>query len=308
MEVREWRARPVNRILEVLTATMKKGGHGEGYDPPIFTVLIRSWAKNRVPRLEVGSLAIWASAWVPFLSIRVGGMGAHMTILSRILCIVGIVALAFVIFRKPQEIVTTDPPGETSQMSLSQPPSTSRARPRTQPRPKSQPADAVTFAPENQQPVYRPLQPIPAQSAVAPESQRPVYRSLQPGPGQSQSGFAAYGVGSIERASGKPVEVWGGTDDGLTIRLRDALKDAFRSSAEFHLSSGKEPGTLVITLPSNVGSQQVGGRTQVLSMAEFASSDGQNLGESKGSCWDDALAKCAAQIVKDAKIAAGKVR
>jgi hypothetical protein len=233
-----------------------------------------------------------------------------MMILSRILCFVGIVVLGFVIFRKPREIVTIDPPAETSQISLSQPPSTSRPRPRTQPRPKPQPADAATLEPENQQQVYRPLQPMPAQSAVAPENQQPVYRSLQPGPGQSQSqsGFAAYAFGSIQRTSGKPVEVWGGADDGLTIRLKDALKDAFRSSSEFHLSGGKEPGTLVITLPSNVGSQQVGGRTQVLYMAEFASSGGQDLGESKGSCWDDALAKCAAQIFKDAKIAAGKVR
>ena len=224
-----------------------------------------------------------------------------MMILSRILFFVGIVILAFVIFRKPREIVTTDPPAEKPQVSLPQPPST--PRPQGQPRPKPQPADATTFEPENQQPVYRPLQPKPAQGAVAPENQQPVYRSLQPRPGQSQSGFAAYALGSIEPASGKPAEVWGGADDGLTIRLRDALKDAFRSSADFHLSSRNKPGTLVITLPSNVGWKPVGGRTQVLYTAEFAS-DGQNLGGSKGSCWDDALAKCAAQIVKDAKIAA----
>jgi hypothetical protein len=211
-----------------------------------------------------------------------------MTILARILCFVGVVVLGFVIFKKPREIVIIDPPAEP-QVSLPQPPST--PRPRSQSRPKPQPADATTFEPGNQQPVYRSLQPGPGRS----ES-------------QSQSGFAAYALRSTQPASGKPVEVWGGADDGLTIRLKDALKDAFRSSTEFHLSSGKEPGTLVITLPSNVGSQQVGGRTEVLSMAEFASSDGQNLGESRGSCWDDALAKCAAQIFKDAKVAAGKVR
>ena len=230
-----------------------------------------------------------------------------MTILSRILCCAGIVVLAFVIFRKPREIVTTDPPAEKPQVSLPQPPSTPQPRPRTQPRPKQQPADVATFEPENQQPVYRSLQPKPAQSAVARENQQPVYRSLQPRPGHSQSGFAAYALGSIERASGKPVEVWGGADDGLTIRLRDALKDALRSSADFHLSRGKEPGTLVITLPSNVGWKLVGGRTQVLYILEFASPDGQDLGKSMGSCWDDALTKCAAQIVKDAKITVAKV-
>ena len=212
-----------------------------------------------------------------------------MMILSRTLCFVGIVVLAFVIFSKPREI--SEPPAEKPQVSNPQaplqPPSTPRPGPRTQPRPKLQAADVTTFEPENQQPIFRPLQPKSA---------------------QSQS-FVAYdhALGSTEGASGKPkqlVEVWGGGDDALTVRFRDALKDAFRSSADFHLSSGEKPGTLVITLPSNVGWKQVGGRTQVLYTADFAS-EGQNLGGSKGSCWDDALAKCAAQIVKDAKIAAG---
>jgi len=212
-----------------------------------------------------------------------------MMILSRILCFVGIVVLAFVIFSKPREITETpaEPQVEKPQVSELQQPSTPR------PRPKPQPADAITFEQENRQPV------------VAAENQQPIFRPLQSKPTQNQSAFAAYdhALGSIERASGRPVEVWGGADDGLTIRLRDALKDAFRSSADFYLSSGKKPGTLVITLPSNVGWKPVGGRTEVLYTAEFAS-DGQNLGGSTGSCWDDALAKCAAQIVKDAKIAA----
>ena len=212
-----------------------------------------------------------------------------MMILSRTLCFVGIVVLAFVIFSKPREI--SEPPAEKPQVSNPQaplqPPSTPRPGPRTQPRPKLQAADVTTFEPENQQPIFRPLQP----------------KSVQ---GQR---FVAYdhALGSTEGASGKPkqlVEVWGGGDDALTVRLRDALKEAFGSSADFHLSSGERPGTLVITLPSNVGWKLVGGRTQVLYTADFAS-EGQNLGGSKGSCWDDALAKCAAQIVKDAKIAAG---
>ena len=104
------------------------------------------------------------------------------------------------------------------------------------------------------------------------------------------------------------VEVWCGGDDGLTIRLRDTLESAFKSSPDFHLSSGKKPGTLVVTIPSNVGWKQVSWRTRVLYTAKFASPDNQNLGGSKGSCWDDTLAKCAAQIVRDAKVAARQVR
>jgi hypothetical protein len=218
--------------------------------------------------------------------------------ITRILSFVGIVILAYVIFSRPREITFTEAPTEKQpEKPLASNPQPPKPRPRARPQP--QPAQGVTFEPENQpvqQPIFRSLQPSSSQSAGAAENQRPVYRSPQPG--QSQS-FAAYDrvPGSVER--GKPVEVWGGGDDELTARLRDALKDALRSSADFHLSSGTKPGTLVITLPSNVGSQPVGGRTQVLYTAKFAS-DGQNLGGSTGSCWDDALAKCAAQIVRDA--------
>jgi hypothetical protein len=202
-----------------------------------------------------------------------------------------------IFFWKPREIVIEQPAPQVE-------PQVPKPQSPTRPRPKPQPAQPAVIEPENQQPVFRSLQPKPAQSAVAGENQ-PVFRTLQPKPAQSQSAFAAYdhGLGSIQGASGKPVEVWGGGDDELTVRLRDALKDAFRSSSDFHLSSGERPGTLVITLPSNVGWKPVGGRTQVLYTAGFAS-EGQNLGGSKGSCWDDALAKCAAQIVKDAQIAA----
>jgi hypothetical protein len=204
-----------------------------------------------------------------------------------------------IFFWKPREIVIEQPAPQVE-------PQVPKPQSPTRPRPKPQPAQPAVIEPENQQPVFRSLQPKPAQSVVAAENQ-PVFRTLQPKPAQSQS-FAAYdhALGSIQGASGKPVEVWGGADDGLTIRLRDALKDALRS-ADFYLSSGNKPGTLLITLPSNVGSKQVGGRTQVLYTAEFAS-EGQNLGGSKGACWDDALAKCAAQIVKDAKTARNGVQ
>jgi hypothetical protein len=221
-----------------------------------------------------------------------------MVVLSRTLCLVFLAALAFVIFIKPRQIVTETPP--EPQVSNLQP----SARPRPQPQPKPKPVTGATFEPENEQPAFRPLQPKPAQASVATE---PVFRPLQP-MAKNQSAFAPYdrASGTVEGASGKPVEVWGGSDDGLTIRLKDALKDALRSP-EFHLSSGNKPGTLVITLPSNVGWKQVGGRTQVLYTAEFAS-DGKNLGGSQGSCWDDALAKCAAQIVRDLKTARNGVQ
>lgn len=103
------------------------------------------------------------------------------------------------------------------------------------------------------------------------------------------------------------VEVWCRGDDGLTLKLRDTLETALKSSSEFHLSSGKKPGTLIITIPLHVGWQVVGNRTQVLYSVEFASTENQDLGSGTGSCWEDALSKCARKIVKDAKITARKI-
>jgi hypothetical protein len=114
--------------------------------------------------------------------------------------------------------------------------------------------------------------------------------------------------GAPAAKSTTPVEVWRGGDDGLTQRLAAALEDAFRSSPYFTLSTGKKPGTLVVTIPTNVGWKQVGGRTLVRYAVEFASTDNQSIGRSRGSCWDGALGGCAIHIVRDARIAARKVR
>jgi len=103
------------------------------------------------------------------------------------------------------------------------------------------------------------------------------------------------------------VEVWCGGDDGLTTKLRDTLEDAFKSSSDFRLSAGEKPGTLTVTIPSNVEWKLVGKRTQVFYTVKFASADNQHLGSSAGSCWEDSLSKCASKIVKDAKTAALKI-
>ena len=106
------------------------------------------------------------------------------------------------------------------------------------------------------------------------------------------------------------VEVWCVGDDGLTHGLRDALENAFKSSSDFQLSSGKKPGTLVVTIPTNVvrkRAKQADKRTKVLYGVEFASADDKTISKSTGSCWDDALTKCATEIAKDAKVVARKL-
>jgi hypothetical protein len=120
--------------------------------------------------------------------------------------------------------------------------------------------------------------------------------------------FGAAGYTAVATPS-KPtwVEVWSVGDDALSLKLREAVENAFQSSPRFRLSSGKKPGTLVVTIPTHVGWRQFGKRTQVSYRVEFASAD-QHTATGKGSCWDDGLAKCAAHIVADAEAATKKLR
>jgi hypothetical protein len=114
---------------------------------------------------------------------------------------------------------------------------------------------------------------------------------------------------AAQAASTKPtlVEVWSGGDDSLTTGLRNVLEDAFKLSSNFVLSSGKKPGTLIVTIPTHVEWKRAGKRTKVFYTVEFTSVDNQPLGVSKGSCWDDVMTKCANKIVRDATAVAHKV-
>lgn len=106
----------------------------------------------------------------------------------------------------------------------------------------------------------------------------------------------------------RPVEFWHVGDDVLSERLADQTESFFKRSPNFTLSSGRKPGTLIVTISRNVEWQKVGKRDRVHYTVEFSSTDGQKLGVRTGSCWDDNLATCAAQIVKDAKVAARKIK
>jgi uncharacterized protein (DUF1697 family) len=104
-----------------------------------------------------------------------------------------------------------------------------------------------------------------------------------------------------------PVEFWHTGDDGLSQKLAYQVERAFERSTDFTLRDERRPETLVVRIPTNVDWNKVGKRTQVLYTVEFSSADNQTIGVRKGSCWEDQLAKCTAQILRDAKIAAHKL-
>jgi hypothetical protein len=103
------------------------------------------------------------------------------------------------------------------------------------------------------------------------------------------------------------VEFWHVGDDGLSQRLADRVESEFDRSPTFAVGSGKKPGTLVVTIPTNVDWKLVGKRTQVFYSVEFATADNEVISKSSGSCWEDMFEKCATQIIDEAKIAAHKI-
>jgi hypothetical protein len=105
-----------------------------------------------------------------------------------------------------------------------------------------------------------------------------------------------------------PVEIWRRGDDGLTLRFADALEGALRASSIFTMSSGKKPGTLMVTIPDHVEWERVGNRTKVIYTLEFSTESSDRIGSSRGTCWDDDLSPCSRQALRDARSAADKMR
>ena len=97
-------------------------------------------------------------------------------------------------------------------------------------------------------------------------------------------------------------------DDALSQRLTIEVETAFEHSPNFTPSSGKKPGTLIVTVPDNVGWAKKSGRTKALYTVEYTSVDGKKLLKKSGSCWEDELSKCALNIVKNAKFAVCRMR
>src|SRR6185503_8390719 len=82
----------------------------------------------------------------------------------------------------------------------------------------------------------------------------------------------------MRRAAPWPIEVWRGGDDGLTSRFADAVEDALRSSPAFVTDHGKEPRTLVLTIPTNLRWKEVGSRTRVSYEIVLTDAEGRRLG------------------------------
>jgi hypothetical protein len=98
------------------------------------------------------------------------------------------------------------------------------------------------------------------------------------------------------------VEVRRGGDDGLTLRLADAVETAFRCSRKFILSDGRHPGALIVTIPTNVEWRRIDNRTRLTYSVEFTGKVSRRIGARTGACWEDELSECANQVLREAEI------
>jgi hypothetical protein len=96
--------------------------------------------------------------------------------------------------------------------------------------------------------------------------------------------------------------------DSLSANFAGSVQFALSRSSAFTLTSGRSPGTLLLTIPPNLAWEKLGKRIRVYYTVEFASPDGQDFGEHSGYCWGDKLSDCAAQVVLSAKDAAYRAR
>jgi hypothetical protein len=95
-----------------------------------------------------------------------------------------------------------------------------------------------------------------------------------------------------------PIEIWRGGDDGATIKFSEAIKAALAASHEFVLSHGNKPGTIFVTIPTNVRWRQVGEREEISYVIELMQKSPRRTERFSGSCWLDELVVCADQILK----------
>jgi hypothetical protein len=104
-----------------------------------------------------------------------------------------------------------------------------------------------------------------------------------------------------------PVVLWCTGDDELSQRMCKAFFAAFESSPDFNLQEENKLGNPIVTIPENVDWKEVGKRTKIIYVVEFSTSDERVFMTRKGWCWHGEYAKCANQILKEARVAARKL-
>jgi hypothetical protein len=120
--------------------------------------------------------------------------------------------------------------------------------------------------------------------------------------------------------SPRPVELWRGGDDVLTVTFHAAIERAFENSLDFTLVSEGPPGTMRVILTSHVRPRRWLWWTKFDYDVDFTTAHDEHglrnpmnshsqrvLGKSQGTCWKGSVGNCAAKVLKDARIAASRL-
>jgi hypothetical protein len=103
-----------------------------------------------------------------------------------------------------------------------------------------------------------------------------------------------------------PVEIWRVGDDGLTMKVTEAIEAAFRANTSFSIAPAHQ-GVLIVTIPTNVRWKRRPNGTQVISEVQF-STKAKRLPGTEISCMEERLSVCAAQALQAAEKVAATLR
>ena len=101
-----------------------------------------------------------------------------------------------------------------------------------------------------------------------------------------------------EQSEQRPVEITAASTDAPTVAVKTAVTEAFKLSPYFRISTGAQPGTLMVVFPKEVEARTHMGRTEYLYRVEFRATNGRLLEQNWGSCWADDVQKCVFNVLK----------
>ena len=102
-----------------------------------------------------------------------------------------------------------------------------------------------------------------------------------------------------------PVAILCNGDDGATARLCDQVKRTFSKSPDFTTEVAHQARFLIVRIPTNVQWKKDGRRAKLSYSVEISIKDGEVLHSTAGSCWENELNVCAANIMADTRTTIG---
>jgi hypothetical protein len=95
------------------------------------------------------------------------------------------------------------------------------------------------------------------------------------------------------------VTVWTGGDDGLTLKLSEAINTAFKESPLFVLDKSDSASAMSVAITTNVAWKRIGRRTKVTANIQIAKrTPDAPLVTATVTCWEDDLGGCARTVIK----------